>query len=270
MLPQLSNKGKRIPMKTLTLIITAVFCFATSQTFAKDPAPSLPAKNKAPSKPDVSVSASGGVTKPVSNKELKTLKDLDKKYQGKKPVAMKVNKTLKIGLLNQERSSDGTLWMSSGRIRMELEGDEKSLLVVNKKNLWAVTFPGSDFPDAPVQVIKGDASSKKVQSQGAIGMLSLGGFLNVFNATSVQEMSSGEKRYFLMPKKTNSDFRRAQVTISADGTQITELKYWDERENETQFEFREVTFGKNEAFGKKIEDALFTYSPPAKAEIMNL
>jgi outer membrane lipoprotein-sorting protein len=119
-------------------------------------------------------------------------------------------------------------------------------------------------------VIKGDAGSGKARNQNVVGMLTLGGFLKVFNATAVQIMPSGEKKYFLSPRTQQSGFQRAQVTVSADASRILELKYWDERENETSFEFREVTFGKSQAFGKKIEDSLFQYQPPANAEIMTL
>jgi outer membrane lipoprotein-sorting protein len=278
--------GKRTGRKVLkhasacaVLAVMAAFHLAGAHAWGKASAsnppalpalPALPAAKKAPASPESSIAASGGEMKAATDREIKTLKDLDQKYQGTKPVAMKVSKTLKIGLLGEERTSQGTLWMSKGQLRMELEGDEKSLLVVNKKSLWAVTYPGKEFPDAPVQVIKGDAVNGKTRGQSVVGMLTLGGFLKIFNATSVQIMPSGEKKYFLSPRNQQSGFQRAQVTISADASRIVELKYWDERENETHFEFRDVTFGKNQAFGKKIEDSLFQYQPPANAEIMTL
>src|SRR3989338_5392789 len=100
---------------------------------------------------------------------------------------MKVKKTTKIPLLEQERHAKGTLWISNGRLRMELEGAEKSLLVVNKKNLWAITYPPAEFKDAAVQVIRADTSTKKGRSQNFVALLSQGGFLKFFNATAVEK-----------------------------------------------------------------------------------
>ncbi len=207
----------------------------------------------------------------ISAKDSKQLKALDLKYQKAKAVAAKVDKTLKIGLLGEERKSNGNVWISKGRVRMELEGNEKSLLVVNKSNLWAVNYPGPEFPDAPVQVIKGNAGSKKGQEKNMMSLLTVGGFLKFFDAKSTETRNGGEKVFTLMPKKgAKTDFKRAQVAIAADGKSISQIKYWDQRDNETEFNFRDVKFDGKEAFGKKFEDKLFDFSPPAGAEVMNI
>lgn len=205
---------------------------------------------------------------PLSDEGL--LKAVDARYQNAKAIAMKVEKTLKIGLLAEERKSSGSLWISEGRIRMELEGVEKSVLVVNKNNLWAATYPGAEFPDAPVQVIRGKPSSKKGQQKNAMSLLSVGGFLTIFNSTGVKTLPSGQKAYTLAPKKGQTDFKKALVVLSTDGKAISEIKYWDARDNETQYLFRDVAFDTKEAFGKKIDNNLFDYTPPPGAEVMNL
>jgi outer membrane lipoprotein-sorting protein len=209
--------------------------------------------------------------KALPEAEDRLLQDVDARYQNAKAIAMKVDKTLKIGLLAEERKSSGSLWISEGRIRMELEGVEKSVLVVNKKNLWAATYPGSEFPDAPVQVIRGNSASKKGQQKNAMSLLSVGGFLNIFNPTGVKTLASGQKSYTLAPKKGQSDdFKKAVVTLTMDGKSIAEIKYWDPRDNETQYLFRDIAFDQKEAFGKKIDSNLFDFTPPPGAEVMNL
>lgn len=230
----------------------------------------------APAKPVATDSA----LSPATPAQLKTVKALDEKYQKAPSVEMGVNKLVKLGLLGGERKSAGRLTLSNGRLRMELEGDEKSLLVINKETFWAVTFPDPEFKDAPVQVITGSMGNEKAskssqkkgqktghktsQSQGMLTLLTQGGFLKFFNATGVQKSAEGNVVYFLEPKKQQTDFRRARLTVSADGNEIRELRYWDERDNETTMTFKSVVFG------KKPGDSVFTYAPPANAEIMKM
>ncbi len=192
------------------------------------------------------------------------LKSLTSRYRTSKSVSMKVAKTLKLGLLGEERKSSGKMTIASGQLRLELEGAEKTLLVVNKKNLWAVTFPPPEFKDAVVQVIKAETSSTKAKSQALTGLLGAGDFTKSFKATAVQTTEQGDANYFLSPVKDQADFKRAQLRVSKDGQQIVELKYWDERDNETAFEFSDTIFG------KKADPKLFDYTPPANADVMTL
>lgn len=205
----------------------------------------------------------GAKLEPISSKEIGLLKTLDANYQ-KQSAEMKVIKTTKIPLLNQERKLSGYLWISTGRMRMELEGAEKTLLVVNKKNLWAVTYPPAEFKDAAVQVIKADTSTKKGRSQNFVALLSQGGFLKFFNPTGIQKYPDGEVLFYLSPKQELTDFKRAQVRVSKDGKKIIFLNYWDDRDNETRLEFSDVKFQ------KKILDKLFTFSPPANADVLGI
>jgi outer membrane lipoprotein-sorting protein len=208
--------------------------------------------------------APSGSVRGISDKDLQLIKTLDSSYQNSKAISMRVEKTLKAGLLNQVRKASGKLFLSGGRVRLELEGSEKTLLVVNKQNLWAVTYPGPEFKNAAIQVIKGDTTSKKTHSQSMVGLLSLGGFLKFFSPTGVQVNADGSQVYFLQPRAEQTDFKRAQLTVSKDGKRILQLRYWDERDNETDFLFSDVKFG------AKVDDKMFNYSPPANADVMNL
>ena len=242
------------------------FAFVTSvsaASFADTPLPAKQAPASAEAKPAAAKEDVPSL-KPVSKQDVASLKALDQRYQQAKSIEMGVEKVLKLGLLGQERKASGKIWLSGGRVRMELEGAEKSLLVVNKKNLWAVTFPPAEFKDAAIQVIRGDTTTKKGRSQSIVSLLSLGGFLKFFTPTGMQALPSGETIYFLQPQKEQTDFKRAQVKVTKDKKTIQELRYWDERDNETSFEFKDVSFG------KKVDEKLFQYDPPANADVMNL
>lgn len=230
------------------MIRTIVLALAVSHSAA---VPSGPAK------------VTNGEVKKITDADIKLLKTLDSVYQTKS-AEMKVEKITKIPLLEQERKASGTLWISSGRLRMELEGSEKSLLVVNKHNLWAITFPPAEFKDAAVQVIKGNTSTKKGRSQNFVSLFSMGGFTKFFDATAAQHESNGDVLFFLSPKQEQTDFRRAQVRVSSDGKKLLVINYWDDRDNETRMEFSSLKFE------KKVDERLFNYTPPKNAEVINL
>lgn len=200
---------------------------------------------------------------PVSASELALLKKLDQAYQ-QKNAKMSVHKTIKVALLEQERKTQGQLWISKGRLRMELDGSEKTLLVVNKKYLWAITYPPAEFKDSALNVVRADVTSKKGQAQNFVALLTQGGLLKFFSATAVQRESGGNVLFFLSPKQDVSDFKRAQVTVSKDGAKLLELSYWDDRDNETHLYFSDISFT------SKADEKLFEYVPPPKTDVMTI
>lgn len=197
--------------------------------------------------------------KPVVVEKVALLGKLDETLQ-KQSMKMLVTKTVKQALLEQERTAQGKAWISKGRLRLELEGAEKSLLVMNKKSLWAVTFPDADFKDAPVSVITGSMESRKGRSQSALGVLAHGGFLKVFTPTG-SKSDAMTVTFELLPKSDQSDFTRAEVKVSGDGSTLLELKYWDGVQNETRFAFSDIKVEKS------MDEKLFSYSPPKGANI---
>jgi outer membrane lipoprotein-sorting protein len=207
--------------------------------------------------------ATGGM-KNVDAKELAALKTLNEKYRTAKSANMDVAKSVKLGLIGGERKSSGKVTIAGGQLRMELEGAEKTLLVVNKKYLYAVTYPPAELKDAAVQVIRGETSNKKTQSQVITGLLGSGGFLKNFKPTGMMQTESGEKQFFLAPMRAASEFKRAQLIVSKDGKEIREFRFWDERENETTFKFSNIVFG------QPVDNSIFNYTPPANADVMNL
>ena len=245
----------------LSKIVLPVVVVAHAAAPAPQPAATSAAKTSAPT---ASVGKSDGGFKTVDAKELAKLKALNEKYRTAKSVTMDVSKSVKLGLIGGERKSAGKLTIANGQMRMELEGAEKTLLVVNKKNLFAVTYPPAELKDAAVQVIRGDVANKKAQSNVITGLLGSGGFLKNFKPTGFTQKESGEILYFLAPMKAASEFKRAQLLVSKDVKEIREFRFWDERENETTFNFSNITFG------KPVDASLFNYTPPANADVMNL
>jgi outer membrane lipoprotein-sorting protein len=251
-------------MRVITLVI-AIGLFFASISARADVAEGLPSdvlKTKTPATAKAPAKkAAAGKIQSVDIAELNLLKKLDATYQ-EKNADMKVSKTIKIPLLEQERKAEGSLLISKGRLRMELNGSEKTLLIVNKKHLWAVTYPPAEFKDAAIQVVKADTSTKKGRAQSFVTLFSQGGFLKFFTATAAQKDKNGDVLFFLAPKQEVTDFKRAQVLVSGDGKKLLALNYWDDRDNETRLEFTDVKFE------KKIDEKLFNYTPPANADVL--
>lgn len=211
--------------------------------------------------------AGAGVPRAASKDDLRRLHNIDQKHQKHPSVTMTVQKTVRVALLDQVRKAKGRLLLSSGRLRMELDGQEKTLLVINKKHLWAVTFPPEDFKTAAVQVIKRNMSQetgKPGKPKNIIALLMQGGLSKFFKVTGVKAHDGGGWLYFLEPSSAHRDFKRAQLVISRDEEKLEELRYWDERDNETELLFSDIVFG------NKLEDNLFTYSPPPNADVMEM
>ena len=71
-------------------------------------------------------------------------------------------------------------------------------------------------------------------------------------------------QYFLQPEKQSVELKRAQITVSEKKKLITELRYWDDLDNETFYKFEKTKF--NQSLDKK----LFKYTPPKDADVMAL
>lgn len=200
----------------------------------------------------------------VDTEALKRLKTLDARYQSAKSIAMDVERNLIMGMLGKEKKAKGTLLLSKGRMRMELNDPEKSLIVIDGKTLWVADYPPAEFKNAAVQVLKGKVSSKKGASQGFVGLLTRGGVLSQFNVTGALTDRGGRSVYFLQPKAATVEFKRAQLTISADQNSIESLQFWDERDNETKLTFSNVKFD------QKVDAKTFEFTPPENADVTSI
>ena len=201
---------------------------------------------------------------PSDDKGTAQLKELDKRYQNAKSITMTVEKNLVMGLLGKEKKSKGTLVLSKGKMRLEITEPTKSIVVIDGKTLWVADYPPEEFKNAAVQVLKGSVSAKKGANQSFVGLLTRGGLLKEFQVTGTQKEASGANVYFLTPKAQSSEFKRAQLVVSADGKTIAELRYWDERDNATKMTFSDIKFD------APVSNKTFEFTPPQNADITTI
>ena len=203
---------------------------------------------------------------PASKDELRLLNEVDKKYQKDHGLHLKFKKIVKLEILGKENKSEGEIWINQGKIRVESQKPEVSTMVTGSQFLWIETPPPKGFEDAKTQVLKTSLNSKRTQSQGLIQILIRGGVLKYFKISGVQSNKESDKEmivtYFLQPNKQSSELKRAQIQINSNSKEISQLRYWDQMNNETRFDFFETKFK------QKIDQSIFQYQPPKDAEIM--
>ena len=150
---------------------------------------------------------------------------------------MDLKKILKVQLLDKSTSSSGKVLFSKGRMRMEMDAPEKSLVVIDKKHIWVVNYPSDEFKNSAPQVMQAEVTAKKARSQNFLGLLTQGGILKYFNVSGVQKISNEAELFYLQPNLASFEFKRAQIILNPQTKLIMALKYWDELGNETGYEF---------------------------------
>lgn len=198
----------------------------------------------------------------IGQKELKLLKRIDQKYQEDHGIHLKLNKTVKIGLLGSSKQSEGEAWLNKGLMRLEIQKPEASKVIATTKYLWIENAAPEGFKEVKTQVLKAALNTKRAQSQGLIQLLTQGGVLKYFKVAGVQKKDKSWI-YFLQPHNQALEFKRAQITVSIESLTIEELRYWDQMDNETTYNFSKTEFN------QKLSAQLFDYTPPKDAEVIN-
>ncbi|MEM7647308.1 MAG: outer membrane lipoprotein carrier protein LolA, partial [Pseudomonadota bacterium] len=168
----------------------------------------------------------------VSKKQMLLLKKVDLKYQKRHGIMIELEKTITMGMLGGSKQSFGEIWLQKGQMRLQMNKPDPSLIVAGKKYLWIESPAPKDFKGAKPQVLKASLSSKRAKSQGLIQLLTQGGLLKYFRVSGVQ-VQPGEIVYFLQPENQSVEFKRAQLVVDLRKKEITQLRYWDQVDNET-------------------------------------
>lgn len=197
----------------------------------------------------------------VSKNDMLLLREVDRRYQKDHGIHMKLKKTITLGMLGSTKKSEGEVWLDKGQMRLEIHKPEVSKIVAGKKYLWIESPPPEGFDGVKTQVMRASLSSDQAKSQGLIQLLTNGGVLKYFRISGIQK-EKGSTTFFLQPDSQSIEFKRAQLKVNLASKEIELLRYWDQMDNETLFEF-----SKSE-FNKKLSNSLFSYKPPKGAEVI--
>lgn len=188
----------------------------------------------------------------------KELKSVLMRYQ-KASVQADIEKNVKMTVLEKTEKSDGKLYFSKGKFRLEMKDPASTLIVQDGNTLW-VASKLVDF-DGSWQVAKTKSRSLK-KSQAIMGLLfDEKGVWKDFEIAE-EKSADDEKVWTLKPKKTaNTEISKLQIRLNPKTKSVSEISYWDNLENETSYKF------KTQKFGTKIAPAKFSYKPPKGAEV---
>ena len=202
------------------------------------------------------------IVKTMTPRQVKFLKEVDRKYQKEHGIYIQLNKRVKITALGSEKKSSGEAWLQKGKMRLIIEKPSPSKIIADGKFIWVESPPPADFKGAKTQVLKTKLRSQKAKQQGLIQLLTGGGLLKFFKVSGVKKQGSNIA-YFLQPNDASIDFKRAQVVVNPSSRVIEELHYWDHMDNETSYNFHSTKFNRT------LGPSLFRYTPPKDAEVMS-
>lgn len=197
----------------------------------------------------------------VSTKDMLLLREVDQKYQKQHGIHLQLKKTIKSGMLGSTKESTGEVWLEKGKMKLVINKPQASKIIAGSQFLWIESAPPEDFEGAKVQVLRASLNSKQAKSQGLIQLLTQGGVLKYFRVSGIQK-EADTIRFFLQPDKQAVEFKRAQIEVDKNSKVIQVLRYWDQMDNETTFNFTESEFN------KKLSANLFKYNPPKDAEVI--
>lgn len=183
------------------------------------------------------------------------------KYNEIAAVKMQVKKTVLLSLLDKTMASEGELYFSKGKLRLEISKPEDSVIVMNEQAVWVeTTMDGLD--GAKKHVMKISSRDLKNRSKAPLALLltdkKAWSDFKVVKKTCDDDLHTIR----LAPKKKLSEMTEVTIIINSKDMQIQELKYQDEIENEVSYKFS------NPDFETKIAKSKFKYVPPKGAEVV--
>ncbi len=184
------------------------------------------------------------------------------RYQKPEAIHSIIKKDVVFGLLEETKTSEGQLTYSKGRLRLEIERPEASLIVMNKDVIWVVT-PTSKELGGKTQVLK--ISSKELSKQSKAPLAVLLSQKKAWDNFKIKKQSekNGIQTVVLVPVKpdTMGEIVSIEMVFKKTDQDLKSLSYKDELDNETKFTFLKTDFN------AAVQDKVFSYKPPKGAEV---
>ncbi len=182
------------------------------------------------------------------------LRAVEKKYKESKTFFAKFIQVNDQPILKKRTTSTGyLLFKQPGKIRWETQAPDPNLLVSDGKKYWFYTPPFDK--DEQGQVIEKKAS--QVQSQLANALLS-GSFSKV---KSMKIKKKAKNKFQLTPEPgTAGDLEKAEIEVDLKKQWIKKVTLEHKSGNRSEITLTDIELG------KKLEDSLFTFTPPPGTE----
>jgi outer membrane lipoprotein-sorting protein len=189
------------------------------------------------------------------------LQEISRKYRTDSGIDMKVKKKTEMAILKKTKTGDGQIFLSKGRLRMELSQPDKTILIFDRKQIWLVDYPPAEFGGEPqIGHIK---VPKKSKDQALFSFLL--GDEKIWNELTLLEKKENDTTLTatFKPKNTSrfSGLTELSISIEKEKKKILSLGYSDDIKNKTSFEFSDIKLG------QKLKSDLFEYTPAAGANV---
>ena len=199
---------------------------------------------------------------PAGKSELTVLNTSFEKLK-KKPTELTVEKIVDLSLLEKETKESGHIWLSSNKLRVELKGESKSILVYDGKIFWVEQIKPEDLGGG---TLVSKISGLKLKTNSVFRLfISSQKISDTFKFVKKTKLNN-DTEYELEPKKFEDfpDAAKLKVLLSGKDNRIIQMTYFDELENRTTYKFVSQKTLKNIAKSK------FSYSPANGAEVTEL
>ncbi len=183
-----------------------------------------------------------------------------KPLRKKEGVTVALKKRSVNSLLAKERISEGKLHFWQGKLRVETQSPDESLLVMDGKTLWLATKLPEEMGGKTL-VSKTKARSFKKSNTLFAALLGDGNLFDEFKITDRSTIDE-DIRLEMVPKIPEStEIQKLDLWLTTKERKLTKVVYWDDKENEVTFDLGEPkTINGN-------RQALFSYKPPKDAEV---
>ena len=195
--------------------------------------------------------------KEAKKESVKWVEEITALYRNATSVQMDIEKNVAYVFLDQKQASKGKLLLQQKKFRMELKGDEDSLVVVNDGKVRVFTYFPKDS-GLKTQVLE-TSFEKKGHVQGLFSALFSGeGFATQF-VIEKSEQQNQQIQLTLKPRNEAPEISKILLTASATSYHIEEISIWDNLQNQTKYTM------KKPVFDKSIEAKLFDVPVPKDA-----
>lgn len=178
--------------------------------------------------------------------------------QTKSGVELSLKRKSVNSLLAREKNGEGKLFYRKGKLRLEMQSPDESLLVLDGKTVWLETKLDKEMGGKTI-VSKTSTRSLKKSSTLLTALLENGRLAKEFKLSKRKEENGEVKLDFLPKVADKSEIQTLSLWI--DGAGLRKVLYTDDKENEVTFEF-----GEPMPLDSK-SDQLFVYKPPKGAEV---
>ncbi len=183
------------------------------------------------------------------------------KYRNSPAVDMNLKKTVVMSLLGETKESSGKLYLSSNKMRYEINKPEKHLVVMDGKSIWVENkLPKKLGGQTQVTHLKSKVGQEKVKGF----LAAFFGNDNIKNDLDFKKITKNTYKVIFKKKSKMSDIKTAKIGIDKQAEIISFIEFTDSLENKTIHKFSNIKF-KSQAQKSK-----FRYNIPANSEVTEL